>query len=49
MWAGRLVQMEEGDVGRSLGADGGGPTTKGSRGETARPEEKDQTRIKMVD
>ena len=24
MWAGRLVRMEAGDVGRSLGADGGG-------------------------
>ena len=41
MWAGHLVWMEEGDVGRSLGVDEGGPTTKDSRGsDTTRPEEK---------
>ena len=35
------------DVGRSLGADGGRPTTQKSRGgETARPQEKRQTAIK---
>ena len=47
MWPSHLVRMVEGrlpknsmkpdDVARSLGVDGGGPTTKGSRGdETAR-------------
>ena len=33
MWTGHLVWMEAGDVDRSPGADGGGPTTKERRGD----------------
>ena len=35
------------DVGRSLGADGGGPTTKGSRDcETAKPQKRGRQQLR---